>query len=193
MYKYLNLHPYELLVDDCVKRSIAMAANMEYSTVQRELNRHKKITGAEKFNESGNPDSYVKNVLHGEKIVLTKSKKITGEQFCKKYSKGNYILDMYDHWTACVDGVIYDTWDCSGEKVEYAYKITPRAKEQKLTTIKTYRISRELKESTYRLYSQYTVTVRNEYGNIKEKKVSGDAILGYKQCLKDFGYREVDA
>ncbi len=191
MYKYLNLHPYELLVDDCVKRSIAMAANMEYSTVQRELNRHKKVTGVNVFYEGDNAESYVKNILHGEKIVFPKRKNMTGSLFCEEYPKGNYILDMDTHWTACVDGVIYDTWDCSEEKVEYAYKIIPRVQKKKLTEPKTYCVTFEIKESTYRRYSQYTVTICDENGRMKEKPVSGDTIIGYKHCLNDFGYKEI--
>ncbi len=191
MYKYLNLHPYELLVDDCVKRSIAMAANMEYSTVQRELNRHKKITGAKIYYEGGNPDSYVKNVLHGEKIDFSNRHNMTGSRFCEEYPKGNFILDMETHWTACVDGVIYDTWDCSGEKVEYAYKIIPRENAQNPTASKTYCVTFDVKKSTYRHYSQYTVTICDENGKVKEKKVSGDIILGYKRCLGDLVYTEI--
>ncbi len=191
MYKYLNLHPYELLVDDCVKRSIAMVANMEYSTVQRELNRHKKVTGASAFNEGDNPESYVKNVLRGKKIVFPKRKNMTGSLFCEEYPKGNYILDMDTHWTACIDGVIYDTWDCSEERVAYAYQIIPKNAEQKLTAPKTYRVVYEVKESTYRHYAQYTVTVCDEHGKVKEKTVSGDIILGYKRCLGDLGYTEI--
>ena len=49
MYKYLNVHPKGKIVRDCVKRAITLTANMDYMTVQRELNRYKKVTGAKKF------------------------------------------------------------------------------------------------------------------------------------------------
>ncbi len=116
MYKYLNLHPKDLLIDDCVKRSIAMAANMEYAMVQRELNRHKRITVAAVYNEDDNPESYVKNILLGDKIIFSKTKHMTGARFCEEYPCGNYILDMDTHWTARTK-----EWNTP-------YKIIPRAK-----------------------------------------------------------------
>lgn len=33
-------------------------------------------------------------------------------QFYNPHPKGTYILRMPHHWVACVDGVLYDTWDC---------------------------------------------------------------------------------
>ncbi len=179
MYKYLNLHPKDLLIGDCVKRSIAMAANMEYATVQRELNKHKKVTGAKAFNENGNPDSYVKNVLQGEKIVFSKNQNMTGAGFCEEHPKGNYILDMGTHWTACVDGVIYDTWNCSGEQVEYAYKITPKEYN------KTFQCEWIAEKSNFQ------ITVCDADRSVKKKKVGINELAGYKECLRDFGYHEI--
>lgn len=68
MYKYLNVHPKCKIAGDCVKRAITLAANMDYMTVQRELNRYKKVTGAKSFNSNYNPHKYVENVLHGVKL-----------------------------------------------------------------------------------------------------------------------------
>lgn len=126
MYKYLNVHPKGKIVGDCVKRAITLAANMDYMTVQRELNRYKKVTGAKSFNSDYNPHKYVENVLHGVKLSFPAKKgesRMNGEKFCKLYPKGRYILNMANHWTACVDGIIYDIWDCSNKCVYTAYKI----------------------------------------------------------------------
>ena len=92
--------------------------------VQRELNAHKKVTGAKSFNSSRNPDSYVKNVLGATQIKFYKEEGkplMTGADFCEKFGMGKYILSMPGHWTACIDGIIYDTWDCSKEIVEYCF------------------------------------------------------------------------
>lgn len=126
MYQYYNAHPKGLLVRDCVKRAISKAAGMDYHEVQLALNRYKKITGAKAFNSDRNPDKYVVNVLKAVKLSFPAKRgvpRMNGERFCKAYPKGSYILNMAGHWSCCVDGVIYDTWDCSEKCVYTAFKI----------------------------------------------------------------------
>ena len=140
MYQYYNAHPKGLLVGDCVKRAISKAANMDYMEVQRELNRYKKVTGAKAFNSDYNPHKYVENVLHGVKLSFPAEKgkpRMNGQRFCESYKKGRYILNMAGHWSCCVDGVIYDTWDCSDKCVYTAYKIEPKQTTLKFRKTKT--------------------------------------------------------
>lgn len=49
--------------------------------------------------------------------------RMNGERFCNAYHKGRYILNMAGHLTCCIDGVIYDTWDCSQKCVYNAWKV----------------------------------------------------------------------
>ena len=122
MFKYCNAHPRQLNVDDCVKRAIVLTTGMDYMEVQRGLNAHKKITGAKKFNSDDNPRSYVEKVLGAKRIRFIKEEgkaQMTGADFCNKFGIGKYIVSMPEHWTACIDGVICDTWDCS-ELVVYS-------------------------------------------------------------------------
>lgn len=126
MYKFLNVHPEGKRVGDCVKRAITLVAQMDYHQVQLELNRYKKVTGAKKYNSGYNPHKYCENVLHMEKLSFPAEKgkrRMDGHQFTKQFPKGRYILNMAGHWTACVDGVIYDTWDCRDKCVYTAYKM----------------------------------------------------------------------
>lgn len=126
MYQFYNAHPRGLLVGDCVKRAISKAANMDYMEVQKELNRYKKVTGAKSFNSDYNPHRYVENILHGVKMsfpAIKGQKRMSGKTFSETYANGSYILNMAGHWTCCVDGVIYDTWDCSDKCVYTAYKV----------------------------------------------------------------------
>ena len=48
---------------------------------------------------------------------------MNGIMFCATHPKGRYILNMAGHWSCCVDGIIYDTWDCSEKCVYTAYEI----------------------------------------------------------------------
>jgi hypothetical protein len=50
--------------------------------------------------------------------------RMTAEKFCKKYSKGRYILRMAHHVAAVKDGVLYDTADTSRCCVYTAWKVT---------------------------------------------------------------------
>lgn len=131
MYQFLNVHPQGKLVGDCVKRAITKATGMDYHEVQLELNRHKRITGAKTFNEDKNWKSYVENVLNGVKLSFPAKAgqpRMNGDRFCKAYPKGSYILSMAGHLSCCVDGVIYDTWDCSSKCCYTAYEIKPQIK-----------------------------------------------------------------
>ena len=125
-FEYYNAHPKKLETTDCVKRAITLAAQMDYMEVKRELNRYKKVTGASSFNSDYNPHKYVENVLKGEKMSFPAVKgepRMNGERFCAKYPKGRYILSMAGHWTCCIDGIIYDIWDCTQKCVYTAYKL----------------------------------------------------------------------
>ena len=185
MYQYYNAHPKGLLVGDCVKRAITKATGMDYMEVQRELNRYKKVTGAKSFNSDYNPHKYVENVLHARKLSFPAVKgqpRMNAERFSKKYPKGSYILNMAGHWSCCVDGVIYDTWDCGTKCVYTAYQVG------KIEPIKVRKMEYTHKEITA---SCFQINVYDNDGKMKKVILSSRKVTeGYIQCLKDFGYKE---
>ena len=125
-FQFYNAHPEGKRVGDCVKRAVTYVTGMDYHQVQLELNRYKKVTGAKTYNESKNCSGYVENVLHMKKLSFPAQKgiaRMNGYTFAKSFPKGRYILNMAHHWTACVDGVIYDTWDCREKCVYTAYEL----------------------------------------------------------------------
>lgn len=124
-FEYFNAHPKGLLVGDCVKRAISKTTGIDYMEVQRTLNRLKRELGAAEFNDKVVLDEFIKR---NEFLILSFPAKkgqprMNGERFCKAYKKGSYILQMAGHWSACVDGVIYDTWDCSEKCVYRAFLV----------------------------------------------------------------------
>lgn len=127
MYKFLNPHPQGKRVGDCVKRAITIASGKDYNEVKRELNHYKRKTGAEVFNEwHKNVEPYIKETLGGVKMSFPAVKgeaRMNGKMFCVKYPKGTYILQMARHLVCCIDGCLYDTWDCYDKCVYTAYKI----------------------------------------------------------------------
>ena len=181
VYKYYNAHPRGLTTDDCVKRAISVTTGMAYRDVQRELNRYKKVTGAKRFNSNENPHRYVECVLKADKIVLPQ--RLTAAQFCRKYPSGRYILDMEGHWSSCVDGVIYDTWDPSDQYVNFAYEIVPVTQTR---TIR-YGCTAEPASST-----QTRIRIYDGNGAFVERTIPSELTDGYIRCLEDLHYIHIN-
>lgn len=130
MYKYLNVHPEGKHVGDCVKRALTTATGLPYHSISLALNRYKKKTGAKAFNEwHKNVVPFMEERLGAKKYsfpAVKGVKRMDGEQFCKMYSKGSFVLQFAGHVAACVDGVIYDTWNPSSRCVYTAHQIIPK-------------------------------------------------------------------
>ena len=125
-FVYCNVHPKGLRVGDCVKRAITKTSGKDYMEVQRELNRYKKKTGTTKFNSRDNWVAYIEEVLKGIPINMSPKqgqKRFDGFTFGRAFPKGKYILQMSHHLTCCIDGVIYDTWDCRNKCIYKAWRI----------------------------------------------------------------------
>ena len=179
-YKFYNAHPEGKRVNDCVKRAITLVANMDYHQVQLELNRYKKVTGAKSYNSGYNPHKYCENILKMEKLSFPAEKgkdRMNGERFTRAYPKGRYILNMAGHWTACIDGTIYDTWDCRDKCVYTAYKMRDskelmelKAQEQKAQeqAILTQQIKEKQKLQAKRIKEKYSKKIKPLQKKIKE-------------------------
>ena len=125
MFSYLNLHPQQKKVRDCVKRAIAFVSDTPYEQIAKELNELKKEIKSKVFNDNKNWKEYVSR-KGWEKLSFPSEKgkvRMNGERFCQQFPKGTYLLRMAGHLTAVKDGVIYDTWDCSQKCVYTAWKI----------------------------------------------------------------------
>ena len=186
MYKYYNPHPKGVSTDDCVKRAIVIVTGRDYLMVQRELNNYKKISGAKTFNGIKNL-RYVEDVLMAKKIPL--NEKITAEDFVKKHPRGRYILDIDEHWSACVNGCIYDTWNPGKEKVNFAYEIAtepytpPDIKKQ----VFKYCCASERISNT-----ETRIRIYDGNGAFVERKIPTELTKGYVLCLQHSNYQYID-
>lgn len=112
---------------DCQVRAVSTACGISYSqawqllyTLQGEL-RHCSFT-------------VVQSLALGDKRLGFKRQlsfpavrgktRMTGKEFCKRNSKGRFILQFANHVAAVKDGVIYDTWDSSSKCVYRAWEVT---------------------------------------------------------------------
>lgn len=186
VYVYYNPHPKGLSTDDCVKRAIVVVTGKDYETVTRELNAYKAVTGAKAFNSIKNL-RYVEDVLKAKKIPLDSN--LTVEAFCEKHTTGRYVLDIDEHWSACVDGCIYDTWDCGNEKVNFAYEVTtepftpPDLKKQ----IFKYCCTSESISDT-----ETVIRIYDGNGAFTQRKIPTELTQGYVLCLVHSNYRYMD-
>ena len=133
-YIYYNANNRGNNTTDCVKRSISIAFDLRYNTVSRELNQLAK----------GTRYSY-KNSAIFEKYIYEKGGKrytesddlILLSEFADTFGKdGTYLVEtshkpqsshMGNHLVCVIDGVIYDSWDSSGEFVVGYYKIPEKS------------------------------------------------------------------
>lgn len=115
-WTFYNPHPKKKLVPDCVKRTVCRVTGMEYMAVQRMLNRIKREIGAESFKSKSVGIELARR--NGWEHIECQT---DGETFCKEHPTGKYILQMPRHWVACVNGMLYDTWDTTSQEVTEAW------------------------------------------------------------------------
>ena len=124
MYRYFNVKITPNIKDDSIIRAIAIAKEMDYADVFRAMNKHKKITGAHYFCSPGNPQSYLSNVLHLNRVSITPNEngyRMSVSDFCQEYPVGRYIVSLGSEYSAIIDGVILDIRNCSNDQVHAYY------------------------------------------------------------------------
>lgn len=125
MFEFYNPHPDGKFVGDCVKRAFCKVTAEPYREVQKQLNAIKREIGGEAYNDNRVWQEFIKR--HGWFKINFPSKRgermMDGFTFCEEFAKGTYVLSMAGHLCACVDGVIYDTWDCRSKCVYTAFRV----------------------------------------------------------------------
>jgi hypothetical protein len=123
MFKEFNAHPKGIKTGDCVVRAIATAKNIDYLECRRVLNRSKRELGYSSYKDTKFLYDYLKDYPRLIFKPVKGEPRIKGSDFTALHPKGTYILKMAGHITACIDGVILDTWDCSYRSVYTAWEI----------------------------------------------------------------------
>lgn len=123
MFKEHNAHPKGIKTTDCVVRAIATARNQDYLECRRELNQAKRDLGYSNYKDTKFLYEYLKNYPRLIFKPVKGEPRIKGSDFTELHPKGTYILKMAGHITACIDGVILDTWDCTYRSVYTAWEI----------------------------------------------------------------------
>ena len=117
-FKWYNANPKHNLTSDCVIRAISKATNKDWYETYDALY-HIGV----KLGEIAESDETYPEYLENEGFVRMKQpkkasgKKYTADEFAKNHKQGTYVLRLAHHLVACVDGVLYDTWNCGFKTV----------------------------------------------------------------------------
>lgn len=133
LFVYYNHNPNGKKVNDCVKRAISLAYDIDYKELQLRLNRYKKRTGAAKFNENRNWTPYLEKELKAVKLKGYHRMKVG--DFAKSHKEGTYIISIQKHLTVVKDGKVYDTWNCSFKAIGKIWKVERRGGSRSATDI----------------------------------------------------------
>ena len=117
MYKFLNVNQNNNFVNDCVIRAIAVAENRSWGDTYDDLSRIAKKNGI-----LLDDVNFVEHYLDKRYKRACHYSKTVGE-FAKEHRKGTYLITMQGHITAIIDGIIYDTFDCSNRRMWCAWKV----------------------------------------------------------------------
>lgn len=185
-YRFYNRHPAHRFVDDCTKRSISLTCGMPYLEVQKGLNAHKRITGVKVFYNTPNPHSYVENVLGFPRVKLPRrgeGSRMTVGEFAKAHPTGRYILSISGHWTSLIDGVVYDTWDCTDRALLSYYQVT---------RFERTKIEKKYCFTTRKEGDLFFVSVYDGNGQFATRVLDADAVKKYQESLLDRGFFNFD-
>lgn len=124
MYAHWNPNPIGINgVGDCAVRAIAMALGLTWEQAYVRL-----CTNGYLMGNLPNADVVWGAVLrengfHRQAIPNTCPDCYTVEDFCEDHPVGTFVLKSQDHVATVVDGVLYDSWDSTGNiPIYYWYK-----------------------------------------------------------------------
>lgn len=121
MYSYFNANPYKIRVGDCVIRAISKALNQSWEDTYIDLTIQGYLMG-DLLSSNAVWGAYLKSKGFIRDIISNDCPECyTIEDFCNEHPKGTYVIGTGSHAVAVVDGVLYDTWNSSGEVPIYFY------------------------------------------------------------------------
>ena len=117
MWKYYNANARGNFVNDCVIRAISKAERKSWDETYEEL--------SDIAQEEGillDDVNFVENYLDKRYKRACHYSKTVGE-FAEEYTKGTFLITMQGHITVLIDGIIYDTFDCTNRRMWCAWQV----------------------------------------------------------------------
>lgn len=118
-YKFLNVNPLGKFEEDCVCRAIKSALNKDYYYIQNQLELIAQLFDCEKLCVCCYK-FLLDNVYGLKRIEEYNGKPI--KYFLNTNPHGTYIIRVDGHLTHCVDGVVYDLFDCTDDIIDIIWE-----------------------------------------------------------------------
>jgi hypothetical protein len=115
---YEHYNPSNQRKNDCSARSLAKVLDKDYWQVLKELKTLKRLNRETRYYNLTNIKRYMKKYPFNK----LKVRKQRISKFIDTHPIGKYIITTTDHLTCVIDGVLYDSWDCSELKVEEVWQ-----------------------------------------------------------------------
>lgn len=117
MYKFYNANSYGKFRDDCTIRAISVAENKTWADTYEKLSilarRKGEMVDSVEFIEDYLNEHYDRQCFKNSSV---------GE-FTEEHPIGIYLITMPNHITVCIDGIIYDTFDCTDRVMRCAWRV----------------------------------------------------------------------
>lgn len=116
-YKFYNANARGKFHNDCVVRAISVAEGKTWDETYEELSEIAQRKGI--ILDDGN---FVEPLLDSryDRVCY---KNLTVGDFAENNPKGVYLITMNGHITCCIDGIIYDTFDCRDRIMKCAWEV----------------------------------------------------------------------
>ena len=112
---------YKGTAGDCGARAMAIALQLDYKSVYKELAQANADNGRSKSARSGIMKDTYTEVLKRHGWIWMKAPTFEGRKArCSDMPKGRVIAKQAKHFVAVIDGVANDSWNCT-ERMVYGY------------------------------------------------------------------------
>lgn len=115
MYKYYNANGRGAFTNDCTIRAISVAEGKTWDETYEELS-----DIAQEYGIILDDVDFIEPLLDSRYDRECCDDMFVGE-FAENHPYGTYLITMNGHITVCIDGIIYDTFDCTDRKIKCAW------------------------------------------------------------------------
>ena len=117
MYKFYNANALGKFHNDCTVRAISLAEGKTWDETYEELS-----YVAQKNGIILDDVNFIEPFLDSRYERVCTKNKYVGE-FAEENSTGIYLITMKGHITCCINGIIYDTFDCRDRVMWCAWRV----------------------------------------------------------------------
>lgn len=117
MYKFYNANARGKFHNDCTVRAISLAEGKSWDETYRELS-----IIAQRNGIILDDVNFIEPLLDSRYDRICYNGKYVGE-FVEEHPVGTYLITMNGHITCCIDGTIYDTFDCRNREMWCAWEV----------------------------------------------------------------------